>query len=158
VKGYRKLTLITAMLGLVILVPFVVGYAYVNSLIGLPILGLFLGWLLLYVFLLLIVNIASLYIAFRIKNTKIAGILLIVCGVVILASTNYFGIPSFVLFCIAGVLALRDKPTFSNLIKKSLEVTDPTLQASNGHQEMKVLLISYYQNFHVTGLEEYKPV
>jgi uncharacterized membrane protein len=121
VKGYRKLTLITAMLGLVILVPFVVGYAYVNSLIGLPILGLFLGWLLLYVFLLLIVNIASLYIAFRIKNTKIVGILLIVCGVVILASTNYFvylGIPSFVLFCIAGVLALREKPTFSNLIKK----------------------------------------
>jgi hypothetical protein len=80
VKGYRKLTLITAMLGLVILVPFVVGYAYVNSLIGLPILGLFLGWLILYVFLLLIVNIASLFIAFRIKNTKIAGILLIVCG------------------------------------------------------------------------------
>ena len=117
-KGYRKLTLITAILGLVILVPFIVGYAYVNSLIGLPILGLFLGWLLLYVFLLLIVNIASLYIAFRIKNTKIAGILLIVCGVVILASTNYFGIPSFVLFCIAGVLALREKPTFSNLIKK----------------------------------------
>ena len=118
VKGYRKLTLITAILGLVILVPFIVGYAYVNSLIGLPILGLFLGWLLLYVFLLLIVNIASLYIAFRIKNTRIAGILLIVCGVVILASTNYFGIPSFVLFCIAGVLALREKPTFSNLIKK----------------------------------------
>jgi hypothetical protein len=118
VKGYRKLTLITAMLGLVILVPFVVGYAYINSLIGLPILGLFLGWLLLYVFLLLIVNIASLYIAFKIKDMKIAGILLMVCGVVILASINYFGIPSFVLFCIAGVLALREKPTFSHSIKK----------------------------------------
>ena len=71
-KGYRKLTLITAILGLVILVPFVVGYAYVNSLIGLPILGLFLGWLLLYVFLLLIVNIASLYITFRIKNFRLS--------------------------------------------------------------------------------------
>jgi len=121
VKGYRKLTLITAILGLVILVPIIVGYAYVNSLIGFPILGLFLGGLLLYVFLLIIVNIASLYIAFSIKNTKIAGILLIVCGVVILASTNYFGIPSFVLFCIAGVLALREKPTFSNRIKETLE-------------------------------------
>jgi len=121
VKGYRKLTLITALLGLVILVPIIVGYAYVNSLIGFPILGLFLGGLLLYVFLLLIVNFASLYIAFSIKNTKIAGILLIACGVVILASTNYFGIPSFVLFCIAGVLALREKPTFSNQIKKTLE-------------------------------------
>ncbi len=117
-KGYQKLTLITAILGLVVLVPIIVGYVYVNSLIGLPILGLFLGGLLLYVFLLLIVNIASLYIAFRIKNTKITGILLIVCGVVILASTTYFGIPSFVLFCIAGVLALREKPTFSTQIKK----------------------------------------
>jgi hypothetical protein len=43
-----------------------------------------------------------------------AGILLIVCGVVILAAATYFGIPSFVLFCIAGVLAL--KQTFSALI------------------------------------------
>jgi len=50
VKGYRKLTLITAILGLVILVPIIVGYAYVNSLIGFPILGLFLGGLLLYVY------------------------------------------------------------------------------------------------------------
>jgi hypothetical protein len=73
VRAYRKLTLITAILGLVILVPIIVGYAYVNSLIG-------------------------------------------------------------------------------------LEVTDPTLQASNGHQEKKVLLISYYQNFYVTGLEEYEPL
>jgi hypothetical protein len=118
VKGYRKLTLITGILGLVILVPIIVGYAYVNSLIGLPILGLFLGGLLLHVFLLLIVNVASLYIAFRIKNTKIAGILLIVCGVVILASATFLGIPSFVLFCIAGILALREKPTFSSLIQK----------------------------------------
>jgi hypothetical protein len=118
VKGYQKLTLITAILGSVILVPIIVGYAYVNSLIGFPVLGLFLGGLLLHVFLLIIVNVVSLYIAFRIKNTKIVGILLIVCGVVILASATFLGIPSFVLFCIAGVLALREKPTYCSLIQK----------------------------------------
>jgi len=61
VKGYQKLTLITAILGLFILVPIIVGYAYVNSLIGFPVLGLFLGGLLLHVFLLIIVNVVSLY-------------------------------------------------------------------------------------------------
>jgi len=60
----------------------------------------------------------SVYIAFRIKNRKIAGILLIVCGVVILASATFLGIPSFVFFCTAGVLALREKPTYSSLIQK----------------------------------------
>ena len=116
-KGYQKLALITAILGLVILVPIIVGYVYVNSLIGLPVLGLFLGGLLLHVFLLIIVNVASLYIAFRIKNTRVAGILLIVCGVVVVASTTVVGIPSFILFCIAGVLALREKQ-FSSLSQK----------------------------------------
>jgi hypothetical protein len=45
-----------------------------------------------------------------------AGILSIVCGVVIPAAATYFGIPSFVLFCIAGVLPLKEKQTFSSLI------------------------------------------
>jgi hypothetical protein len=116
VKGYQKLTLITAILGLVVLVPIIIGYVYVNSLIGFPILGIFLGGILLHVFVLIIVNAASIYVAFRVKNTKMTGILLIVCAVVILAAATYFGIPSFVLFCIAGVLALKEKRTFSGLI------------------------------------------
>ena len=87
-KGYQKLTLITAILGLVVLVPIIVGYVHFNSLIGFPILGLFLGGILLHVFVLLLVNAASLYVAFRIENTKMAGILLIVCGVVMLAVAN----------------------------------------------------------------------
>lgn len=33
---------------------------------------------------------------------------------------NNFEIPSFVLFCIAGVLASREKSTLSSLIKKRL--------------------------------------
>ena len=117
-KGYQKLTLITAILGLVILVPIIVGYVYINSLIGFPVLGFFLGGVLLHVFLLIIVNASSLYVAFRIKNTKIAGILLIVCGVVILASATFLGIPSFVLFSVAGVHALREKSTLSRLFQE----------------------------------------
>ena len=116
-KGYQKLTLITAILGLVVLVPIVVGYVYFNSLIGFPILGLFLGGILLHVFVLLLVNAASLYVAFRIKNTKVVGILLVVCGVIILAAATYLGIPSFVLFCVAGVLALKEKQPFSTVIR-----------------------------------------
>jgi hypothetical protein len=117
VKLYQKLALLTAILGLVVLVPIIIGFAYVNSLIGFPILGLFLGGVLLHVFLLIAVNAASLYIAFRVNNTKIGGILLIVCGVTILATSTFFGIPAFVLFCIAGILAIRDKPPFSSLIQ-----------------------------------------
>ena len=64
-KGYQKLTLITAIFGLVVLVPIIVGYVYFNSLIGFPILGLFLGGILLRVFVLLLVNAANLYVAFR---------------------------------------------------------------------------------------------
>jgi hypothetical protein len=115
VKGYQKLTLITAILGFIVLVPIIVGYVYFNSLIGFPILGLFLGGILLHVFVLLLVNAASLYAAFRIKNTRMGGILLIVCGVVMLAAGTYFGIPSFVLFCIAGLLALKDNQMSSSL-------------------------------------------
>ena len=100
-KGYQKLTLITAILGLVVLVPIIVGYVYFNSLIGFPILGLFLGGILLHVFVLLLVNAASLYVAFRIKNTKMAGILLIVCGVVTLGSGYLLrnSVVRFILYC-----------------------------------------------------------
>lgn len=110
-KGYQKLTLITAILGLVVLVPIVAGYIYFNMLIGFPILGLLLGGILLHVFVLLVTNAASLYTAFRIKSTRMAGILLVTCGVIILAAATYLGIPSFILFCIAGVLALKEKQT-----------------------------------------------
>jgi len=108
-KTYQKLTLITASLGLAILVPVIVLYAYINSIIGFPILGFFLGSLIIYVFLLVVVNIGSLYAAFQINNTKIAGILLITCGGVVLASVRILGIPGFVLFVTAGILALREK-------------------------------------------------
>jgi hypothetical protein len=120
VKLYQKLALLTAILGLVLLVPIVVGFAYVNSLIGIPILGLFVGGLMLHVILLITVNLASLYITFKVKNIKIAGILLIICGVIILATATYLGIPAFVLFSIAGFFAIRDKTSVTNLPPKNV--------------------------------------
>lgn len=118
-KLYQKLALLTAILGLVLLVPIVIGFAYVNSIIGIPILGLFLGGALLHVFLLIAVNLASLYIAFRVRNMKLGGILLIVCGVIILATTTYLGVPAFVLFSIAGISAIRENTSVTNLTQKN---------------------------------------
>ena len=117
-KGYQKLTLITAIFGLVVLVPIIVGYVYFNSLIGFPILGLFLGGILLHVFVLLLVNAASLYVAFRIKNTKMASILLIVCGVVILAASYFTSEFHPLFYFVLLVLALKEKQTLSSLIQK----------------------------------------
>jgi hypothetical protein len=119
VKFYQKLALITAILGLVLLVPIVVGFVYINSLIGIPILGLFVGGAMLHVLLLLVVNLAALYIVFRVKNMKTSGILLIVCGVIILATTTYLGVPAFVLFSIAGIIAIREKTPVTNLTQKN---------------------------------------
>jgi hypothetical protein len=119
VKLYQKLALLTAILGLVSLVPIVVGFAYINSLIGIPILGLFVGGALLHVILIIGVNVATLYVAFAVKNMKIGGILLIVCGVIILATITYLGIPAFVLFSIAGILAIREKTSVTNLTQKN---------------------------------------
>jgi hypothetical protein len=108
-QGFQKFTLVASILGLAVLVPVIVIYTYANGLIGIPILGLFLGGLILHVILLIIVNLAGLYVAFKMKNKKIIGILLIICGVVILAIANFFGIPGCILFSVAGVLALKEK-------------------------------------------------
>lgn len=113
-KTYKKLALITAILGLVVLVTIISGFAYVNNLIGFPILGILIGGFLLQVFLLLVVNAGSFYVTFKIKNPKLAGILLILCGGAILALASFLGIPSFLLFCASGILALREKPDFTS--------------------------------------------
>ena len=64
-KGFQRISLVTSILSLVILVPVIVGYTgFANSLIGIPILGLFLIELILHVILLIVVNLASLYVVF----------------------------------------------------------------------------------------------
>lgn len=108
-KNYQKLTIITAILGLII--PFIglFLYFFINSIIGIPLLALFVGWALLIAVGIIAINIGAIVAAFRIKNTKIVGGVLIACGVLLFLLIQWFAIPALVLFVIAGILALRNK-------------------------------------------------
>jgi hypothetical protein len=108
-KTYQKLTLITVILGLIIPLFGLFLYFFVNSLIGIPILGLVFGGALLVAVLIIAVNIAGLLAAFKVKNPKTAGILLIGCGVVLFLVVHILAIPGLILFVIAGIMALRER-------------------------------------------------
>lgn len=108
-RSYQKLTLVTVILGLIIPLFGLFLYFFVNNLIGIPILGLVFGGALLVGILIIAINIAGLVSAFKIKNTKIAGIVLIGCGVALFLVVQFFAIPGLVLFVISGLLALREK-------------------------------------------------
>jgi len=110
-KSYQKLTLVTVILGLIIPFLGLFAYFFINSLIGIPLLGLVFGSALLVGILIIVINIAGLIAAFKIKNTTIAGILLIGCGVALFLVVHLFAIPGLVLFVIAGILAFREKNT-----------------------------------------------
>ena len=111
-KTYQKLTLITVILGLIVPLSGLFLYFFVNSLIGIPILGLVFGGALLVAILIIAVNIAGLVAAFKVKNPKTAGILLIGCGVWnSFLVVHLLAIPGLVLFVIAGIMALRERNT-----------------------------------------------
>jgi hypothetical protein len=114
VKLYKKLTIINTILGIIASIMILFIYFFINSLIGIPLLGLFLGGTILHVFILLIISLAGIVSIFYIKNTKFLGIALIIYGILVLATATFFGIPGFILFVIAGILALREK----RIIKK----------------------------------------
>lgn len=113
-KLYKKLTIINTILGIIASIMILFIYFFINSLIGIPLLGLFLGGTILHVFILLIISLAGMVSIFYIKNTKFLGIALIIYGVLVLATATFFGIPGFILFVIAGILALKEK----RIIKK----------------------------------------
>jgi hypothetical protein len=115
-KSYQKLTLVTVILGLIIPLFGLFAYFFINSLIGIPLLGLVFGSAILVGILIIAINIAGLIAAFKIKNTKIAGISLIGCGVALFLVIHLFAIPGLVLFVIAGILALREKSSPLNKI------------------------------------------
>lgn len=108
-KLYKKLTLINTILGITVCIIILLIYFFINSLIGIPLLGLFLGGTILHVLILLFINIAGIVSIFYIKNIRIMGIALIIYGTLVLATATFFGIPGFVLFVIAGILALKEK-------------------------------------------------
>ena len=72
-KGYQKLTIITAILGLII--PFIGLFLYflINSVVGIPILALFVGWALLIAIAIIAINVGAIVAAFKVKNNKIVG-------------------------------------------------------------------------------------
>ena len=119
-KGFQKLTIITAILGMVI--PFIGLFLYflINNFIGIPILALFVGWALLIAIAIIAINIGAIVAAFKVKNTKIVGGILIACGVLLFALIQWFAIPALVLFIIAGILAFRQKNTLGNLKSDNL--------------------------------------
>jgi hypothetical protein len=109
VKLFQKLTLITAILGLIIPLLGVVAYVFINSIIGIPVLALFLGGIMLIAVLIIAINGAALFVAFYLKNTKIVGIILISCGAILLVTVQLWGLPGLVLYIVSGLLALREK-------------------------------------------------
>jgi hypothetical protein len=108
-KTYQKLTFITVILGLVIPLVGLFLYFFINNLIGIPLLGLVFGGALLIAILMIVVNIAGLIAAFKIKNPKTSGVLLIGCGVALFLAVQLLAIPGLVLFVISGILALKER-------------------------------------------------
>ncbi len=112
-KLYKKLTIINTILGITVCIIILLIYFFINSLIGIPLLGLFLGGTILHVFIVLLINLAGIVSLFYIKNTRIVGIALIIYGTLVLVTATFFGIPvgipGFILFVIAGILALKEK-------------------------------------------------
>ena len=119
-KGYQKLTIITAILGLII--PFIGLFLYflINSFVGIPILALFVGWALLIAIAIIAINVGAIVAAFKIKNSKIVEGILIACGIMLFALIQWFAIPALALFVIAGIMALREKSTLNNLKRGNL--------------------------------------
>ena len=110
-KLYQKLTLITAILGLILPLLGVFAYVFVNSLTGIPVLALFLGTAVLIAIVIIAINVAAIVVVFYIANTKLVGIILISCGIVLFLTVQIWGIPGLVLYVVSGIIALREKPT-----------------------------------------------
>ena len=117
-KNYQKLTIITAILGMII--PFIglFLYFFINSFIGIPILALVVGWALLIAVAIIAINVGAIVAAFKLKNTKFVGGILIACGVLLFALIQWFAIPALALFVIAGIMAFRNKDKITGVTEK----------------------------------------
>jgi hypothetical protein len=94
-------------------------YFLVKRIIGIPLLALFVGWALLIAVGIIAINIGAIVAAFKIKNKKIVGGVLITCGVLLFAIIQWFSIPALVLFVIAGIMAFKNKDSgIANLTKR----------------------------------------
>ena len=82
--------------------------------------ALFVGWALLIAIAIIAINVGAIVAAFKIKNNKIVGGILIACGVMLFALIQWFAIPALALFVIAGILAIREKNPPSNLKRDNI--------------------------------------
>lgn len=117
-KNYQKLTIITAILGLIIPLIGIALYMIINSFVGIPILALFVGSALLIAVGIIAINVGAIVGAFKIKNKKLLGGILIACGILLFALIQWFAVPALILFVIAGIMALKDKDQITNVKEK----------------------------------------
>ena len=116
-KLYKKLTIINTILGITVCIIILLIYFFINSLIGIPLLGLFLGGTILHVFIVLLINLAGIVSIFYIKNTRIVGIALIIYGTLVLATATFFGWNTRIYFiCYRWYISIKRK-TSSKRIK-----------------------------------------
>ena len=108
-KLYQKITLITTILSLIVPLSVIFVYFFIDSLMEIPILGVFLADAVLISVEIIAIKLIGLFIVFCIKNTKVVGLALILCGVILILTIQLWGIPGFVLYIVCGIMALREK-------------------------------------------------
>lgn len=118
-KNFQKLTIVTAALGLIIPLIGVFLYFFINNIIGIPLLALFVGWALLIALGIIAINVGAIVAAFKMKNTKIAGGVLISCGILLVLLVQWFALPALILFVLAGIMAIKSKHDVNDLAKKN---------------------------------------
>jgi hypothetical protein len=105
---YQKITLITTILSLIVPLSVIFVYFFIDSLMEISILGVFLADAVLISAEIIAIKLAGLFIVFYIKNTKVAGLALILCGLILILTIQLWGIPGFVLYIVSGIMALRE--------------------------------------------------
>jgi hypothetical protein len=108
-KLYQKITLITTILSLIVPFSVIFVYFFIDSLMEIPILGVFLADAVLISVEIIAIKLIGLFIVFCIKNTKVVGLALILCGVILILTIQLWGIPGFVVYIISGIMALKEK-------------------------------------------------
>ena len=107
-KLYQKLTLITTILSLIVPLSVIFAYFFIDSLMEIPILGVLIVDALLISVEITVIKLSGLFIVFYIKNTKVVGLALISCGVILILTIQIWGFPGFVLYIVSGIMALRE--------------------------------------------------
>ena len=75
---------------------------------NIPILGIFIADAVLISIEIIIIKLAGLLIVFFIKNAKVVGLALILCGVILILTIQLWGVPGFVVYIVSGIMALRE--------------------------------------------------